>query len=108
MFNPVGVTGYTVDVVLFVAAWIVLALAIGVGFGQVCAWADRRAARERELRELLADIGRLAAEDRRLAMIANVEALVNDVRFSGQTARLADVVRRAPLVAVEDIDRMAG
>lgn len=108
MLDPVGVTAYTVDVVLFAAAWIALALAIGMGFGQVCRWADRRAARDRELRELLADLGRLAQMDRRLAMIANVEALVNDVRFSGQTARLADVVRRAPLVAVEDIDRMAG
>lgn len=109
MFNPVGVTGYTVDVVAFCAAWLALALAIGLGFGQVCRWADRRAAREREMRELLADIGRLAQMDRRLEMVANLEGLVNDVQYARQTARLLRDVKRAPLVAVEDVvDRMAG
>lgn len=102
------IAGLVIEIVAFVCAWTLIALAVAFGFGQVCRWADRRAARERALRELLAEVGRMAQADRRLAMVANVEGLVRDVRYARQTARLQGDVRRARLVAVEDIDRMAG
>lgn len=102
------VVRHAVDVVWFVGAWCVLALIIGFGYGQVCRWADRRAVREREMREILTLVGRLAQEDRLARMLENTNALVSEVQDARAVRRILRDVRRAPLVAVEDIDRMAG
>lgn len=104
MTDPVGFTAYAIDTALFIAGWCVLALIIGLLYVRLCRLADRRSREEREMREFLTAVGRDARRAHTAAMIANADELARDVRNARQTARLAGTIRRAPLVAVEDID----
>lgn len=106
LLDPVGFTAYALDVALFVAAWSVLAIAVAVLYVQLCRLADRRTAEVEEMRELLTLIGRERREAQLAAMIANADALVAEVKDARAIRRILRDVRRAPLVAVEDIERL--
>lgn len=92
----------------FFVGWFVLAVVIGFGYSLVCRAVDRRAVREREMRQLLYMVGRERREAQLAAMLANADALVAEVQDARAMRRILRDVRRAPLVAVEDIDRIAG
>lgn len=115
------VVRYAVEVVLFVGAWCVLAIVVGVGYAQVCRWADRQ--RERDLRRILTCAGREARAELEEAYRRDMQviqmsrhtdeaaraavALDNAERDERAEVRLVEDLRRARLVVVPDVAELA-